>query len=151
MRRVVDSDLLTMLIRLAVGITFIYASFYKIIDPESFARSIWYYHMVPGSLINLMALILPWVELLAGLAVILGIWYRGAVLLVNLMTLMFIVALTSAAVRGINIDCGCFKAAKASSDSALNALWFDLGLILATIWLWVSRSRAWRAIPARRR
>jgi len=140
-----------MLVRLAVGITFIYASFYKIIEPDSFARSIWFYHMLPGTLINLMALILPWIELIAGLCVIFGIWYRGSVLLANLMTVMFIVALSTAAIRGINIDCGCFKAAEASSKSALDALWFDLLLILGTVWLWFSRSTAWRAVPTRRR
>jgi uncharacterized membrane protein YphA (DoxX/SURF4 family) len=133
-----------MLLRLAVGATFVYASFYKIVDPAAFARSIWYYHLVPGSLINLMALVLPWVELLAGVLLAVGCHYRGAVLLVNAMTMVFIGALLSAIARGINIDCGCFKAAQASSESALNALWFDLVLVLATLWLWLSRSTKWQ-------
>ena len=54
--------------RLILGMTFMAASFYKIIDPASFAKSIWFYHMVPGSMINIMALILPWLELLCGVA-----------------------------------------------------------------------------------
>ena len=143
MRRVIDNDLLTMAFRLFVGITFIYASYYKIVDPDAFARSIWYYHMVPGSLINLMALVLPMVELLCGLALILGLFYRGSVLLVNLMTVMFIAALLSAVARGIDIDCGCFKAGKASSESAIYAVWFDLGLLVATVQLLLSRSCRW--------
>ena len=47
-RRVIDNDILTIIVRLVVGVTFIYASFYKIIDPGSFAKSIWYYHILPG-------------------------------------------------------------------------------------------------------
>ena len=65
MRRMIDNDYLTMAVRVVVGVVFVSASVYKIIDPGSFARSIWYYHLMPGSLINLIALVLPWVELLA--------------------------------------------------------------------------------------
>ena len=143
MRRIIDNDLLTMAMRLFVGITFIYASFYKLLEPATFARSIWYYHLVPGELLNLMALILPMLELLTGLAIILGIWYRGAVLWTTLMNIMFIAALLSAVARGIDIDCGCFKAGKASSESALKAVWFDLGLMVAIVWLWLSQSTRW--------
>ncbi len=143
MRRIVDHDLLTLACRLLVGISFLYASFYKIIEPAAFAKSIWYYHMVPGGLINLMALILPWVELLCGLGLILGVYYRGSVLLTTVMTLIFIAALASAIGHGLNIDCGCFKAAEASSGSAWRALWYDLFLIAACGLLLASRSRRW--------
>lgn len=132
-----------MLVRLAIGITFIYASYYKILDPGTFAKSIWFYHLVPGQAINLMALILPWVELLCGLGLIFGIKYQGARLLITLMTLVFIAALCSAIYRGISIDCGCFKAAASSSRSAWNALWLDFGLIVLLAQLYVSRSRKW--------
>lgn len=145
MRRVIDNDLLTMAARLFVGLTFIYASFYKIIDPGAFAKSIWYYHLVPGSLINLMALVLPWLELLCGVAIIVGFTYRGSVLLLNLMTVVFIGALASTIARGINIDCGCFQAAKASSASAWRALGFDIVLMPFALLLWFGRSRRWMA------
>ncbi len=143
MRRVIDNDLLTLLVRVAIGVTFIYASYYKIIDPVSFAKSIWYYHLVPGNLINFIALFLPWFELLCGVFIILGIFYKGSVLSVNLMTLLFIGALSSAIVRGISIDCGCFKASAATTESAWNTLWFDLGLLIFTIQLFLSRSTKW--------
>jgi hypothetical protein len=86
LQRLIDNDFLTMISRLFIGVVLIYASFYKIIDPGAFARSIWFYHLVPGNLINLMALILPWLELLCGLALIFGIYYRGAVIWVNILT-----------------------------------------------------------------
>ncbi|KAA3633857.1 MAG: DoxX family membrane protein [Calditrichaeota bacterium] len=143
MRRIIDNDILTLIIRLLVGSIFIYASYYKIIEPVSFAKSIWYYHLVPGSLINLVALILPWLELICGLALIFGIQYRGAVLWMNVMTIIFMIALTTAVVRGISIDCGCFKAAQATESSAMDALIRDVGLLILTLQLLFSRSKKW--------
>jgi hypothetical protein len=78
MRRLIDSDHLTLVSRLLVGGMYIVASYYKIVEPSSFAKSIWQYHMVPGTLINLMAVILPWLELLmfalAALVFALQLW-----------------------------------------------------------------------------
>lgn len=143
MRRIIDNDYLTMLVRLVVGITFIYASYYKIIEPGDFAKSIWYYHLTPGSLINLIAIILPWVEFLCGLALIFGVGYRGALWLVTVMTVVFVLAIASAIARGLDLDCGCFKAAKSSSSSTWQSLLFDLGLLILLVQLYFSRSKRW--------
>ncbi len=132
-----------MLFRLVVGITFIWASVYKIIEPADFAKSIWYYHMIPGSTINLLAIILPWLELICGVCLILGIYYRGSVVWINIMMVVFIIALTSAVIRGLDIDCGCFKASKSSGGSTQQSLLLDLGLIILTIQLWLSQSKKW--------
>lgn len=143
MRRIVDNDYLTMVVRLALGITFIYASYYKIIDPGSFAKSIWYYHLVPGSLINILALVLPWVELICGLGLIIGVLYRGSLTITVAMTVVFIFALASALVRGINIECGCFKVARAADSSVWRSLLFDVVLLILLVQLMLSRSRRW--------
>ena len=100
-RKLVDNNLLTLVSRLLIVGMFIYAALYKIVEPGSFAKSIWYYHLAPGSLINLMAVLLPWLEIFAGVALIMGIFYRGAVLWVNLMMVVFIIALTTTISRGI--------------------------------------------------
>lgn len=144
MRSVVDNDYLTLVSRLLIGGIFLYASLYKIIDPGTFARSIWFYHVVPGELINLVALILPWLELLCGLAVILGIFYRGAVVWANLMTIAFMVVLLSTIARGLDIDCGCFRAATSATEPAWNAFWFDVGMLVFTVQMLFSRSRRWQ-------
>jgi len=142
LRKLIDNDLLTLIVRLVVGGVFIYASFYKIVDPMSFAKSIWYYHMVPGSLINLMALILPWLEFICGVFIILGIWYRGSVLWMNILVIVFLIALLSAIARNLSIDCGCFKASEGATSSAWYSLWFDVGLLVLTLQLLFSRSKA---------
>jgi len=100
--------ILATLIRLVVGATFIAASYGKILEPESFAQSVYYYHMVPASLLHLFAIILPWMELLAGLALVLGPKRRGAALLAIVMTVLFMIGLSSALVRDLDISCGCF-------------------------------------------
>ena len=144
MRRMIDNDYLTLIVRLVIGFTFIYASLYKIIDPNDFARSIWFYHLVPGSLINLMALILPWVEFSCGVFLVIGVLYDGSVVMVNLLTFIFILALSSTIFRGLDIDCGCFKASHVATDSAWDSLLLDFGLIVLTLQLLFSRSRKWR-------
>ena len=143
MRRIIDNDILTMVVRLVLGITFIYASFYKIIDPGSFAKSIWYYHLAPGAMINLLAIILPWVELVCGLLLIVGVAYRGSLILTGLMITVFIAAIGSAIARGIDLDCGCFKAAQSSSSSTWNSLLIDIGLFVLFLQLYYSRSKKW--------
>ena len=147
MRQLIDNDYLTMISRLFIGLVFIYASFYKIIEPATFAKAIWFYHMVPGSLINLMALILPWLELLCGLGLILGIFYRGSVIWVNIMLLVFVIALASTIQRGLDIDCGCFKAGQSATGPAWQALWSDVLFIAFGLQMLLSRSRRWMLQP----
>lgn len=143
MRRLVDNDYLTMLSRLIVGGIFIYASFYKIVEPSMFAKSILYYHLVPGPLVNLMAIILPWLEILVGLALVFGVVYRGAVWWANLMLVIFIVALASTIARNLDIECGCFKAGQSATGPAWGSLLFDLGSLVFSVQLLVSRSVRW--------
>lgn len=143
MRRIIDNDYLTLASRIIVGGILIYASIYKIMDPAQFAKTIWYYHLVPGSLINFEAIFLPWLEFVCGLALIAGFWYRGAVLWSNILMVIFIAALASTIARGIDIDCGCFKSGSSATGSAWQSLWFDVGLMLFTIQLWLSCSRKW--------
>jgi hypothetical protein len=64
------------------------------------------------------------------------------------MVLVFIFALSSAISRDINIDCGCFKAAEASSESAVRSLIFDLVLLAFTLQLLFTRSRRWMLRPS---
>lgn len=145
--RIVHNDYLTMLSRLVIGVMLIYASFYKIIEPASFAKSIWYYHLVPGYLINLIAIILPWLELFCGLALILGIFYEGAKVWSAIMMVVFIIALASTIVRGIDIDCGCFKASQGATGSAWKSLIFDLFAMLFIIQMMISKSKRWQVCP----
>lgn len=94
--------------RWVLGATFIYASYSKILAPAAFAKIIYGYDLFPAALINLLAIILPFVELIAGMALIFGFYPRSAVLIVNVLLLAFIVSLSINIIRGHEFDCGCF-------------------------------------------
>src|SRR5436305_13649398 len=91
---------LTIRIQLALGIFFVAAALPKIVDPPSFAHMIYNYRILPGAVINLMALVMPWVELLCGLALILGIWTATARSIVAAMLFVFIIAISVNLARG---------------------------------------------------
>jgi len=95
--------------RLFLGGIFIYASLDKIFKPGLFAEAVYNYQILPDVLVNLMALVLPWLELVLGLMLVAGVWLPGAVMLSTLLLLIFSGSLIFNMVRGININCGCFS------------------------------------------
>ena len=101
--------------RLYLGGVFIWACLHKIVDPGAFALDVATYQLLPLPLVNLFALVLPWVELLAGAMLIVGLRARAAALLVVAMMMAFIVALAWALHQGLEMSCGCF-AASGSED-----------------------------------
>jgi uncharacterized membrane protein YphA (DoxX/SURF4 family) len=119
---------LTVRLQIALGVFFVAAALPKLLDPPSFAHMIYNYRIVPGSLINLMALTMPWIELLTGVALILGIWRRTAAALTGAMLIVFIVAISINLARHNPIDCGCFdvKAAGKSAAQRVADMKFDV-------------------------
>ena len=95
------------IMRLVLGVVFIYASYDKILDPSKFARDISNYHFVPFGLENTVAIILPWLELFIGIGIVLGIYIDGNTLLSAFLLLLFNFLIFQAMVRGFNIECGC--------------------------------------------
>jgi len=94
--------------RLILGVMFIYAGAVKIIDPDGFAQSIYNYHLLPGWMINIFAVMLPWIEVVAGISIVFGIWLQGGALIISGLLLMFVCALGISLARGLDISCGCF-------------------------------------------
>ncbi len=95
--------------RWILGIVFIYASYDKILNPAEFASAVYNYHILPDFLINLTALILPWLELFLGISLISGLFLSGSILICNLLLIMFTAALIFNLYRGLDISCGCFS------------------------------------------
>jgi len=131
----------TLAARLLIGGLFIYASIYKVWDPASFAVSIRNYMIVPASWSNLIALTLPWIELGAGVFLILGIQTRASALLTTVMLGVFLAALFYAFSIGLDIDCGCFTSA-ASSEGHIGVyhLVRDTGLFLISVFMLATES-----------
>ncbi len=141
----IGKDQINFALRLAVGITFVYAAVDKIIHPDQFARIIYNYHQVPGQLINIFALFLPWVELITGILVIVGYWEKAAVVMIGGMLVMFMIALSMALVKGVNIECGCFSTTSKAKGPIKDLIFRDILLLLSCgVILWAKKS--WLAV-----
>jgi len=95
-------------IRLYIGVVFLLACFHKIVFPAQFALDVAMYQILPLELINLQAIVLPWVELFAGVMIVVGFRTRAAAALITAMMCMFVVALVLALGHGLEMGCGCF-------------------------------------------
>lgn len=110
--------------RLLLGSIFIYASYYKIIAPDEFAKIVYGYDLFPSETINLIAIIIPFIELISGVALIIGIYTRPAAIIIIGMLAAFIIAISINIIRGHEFDCGCFSSD--TSQSAYSA-WETIG------------------------
>ncbi|MFQ6676239.1 MAG: MauE/DoxX family redox-associated membrane protein [Fidelibacterota bacterium] len=131
-------------LRLILGGMLLYASFDKIADPSSFQRAVANYRMIPYAYTNLLAVVLPWLELYVGACLIVGIFVDGATLLTMGMMVVFIAALSQATVRGLDIECGCFKGASKVGIRRIaeDVVWFAMAYIV-----WRRPQRTWEIYP----
>lgn len=100
---------LKIVVRLILGFLFLYASLDKIIYPPKFAEVIYNYRLLPVELLNICAIIVPWIEAFIGIALLLGIWIETSAFMLSGLTLFFIIMIISAITRGLDIECGCFS------------------------------------------
>jgi uncharacterized membrane protein YphA (DoxX/SURF4 family) len=98
-------------IRLFVGGYFVYAGIPKIIEPLAFATSIGNYGLLPNAMINAIALVLPWLELLCAIGLMIGWRIKLNAALCAAMLAVFTTAVAYAVIMGLKIDCGCFGSA----------------------------------------
>jgi len=129
-------------IRVIVGGIFIYASFDKLMNQEMFSKAIYNYKFLPGTFINIFAIIIPYLELIAGIFLISGIFVRGSSLIISILLVLFIIALGQAYARGLDIDCACFELknelenANQKSDILLRII-EDMLLLTASIIIYI--------------
>jgi Methylamine utilisation protein MauE. len=112
-------SLLALFSRIVLGVVLIYASIDKIIHPEAFAKLIGNYNVLPFGLENVVAIILPTLELIVGCCLILGIMLDGSAIITAGMMIVFIFALSQAMIRGIDVSCGCFNVSEAEKGSQI--------------------------------
>jgi uncharacterized membrane protein YphA (DoxX/SURF4 family) len=101
---------LLVLFRIVLGGLFVYAGVAKTLDPLDFAQNIRNYRLVGQELSFIAAVVLPWLEILAGLALAAGVWTRASSLLISGLLVFFIALTVVTIVRGLDVDCGCFGA-----------------------------------------
>jgi uncharacterized membrane protein YphA (DoxX/SURF4 family) len=95
--------------RIVLGVVFLLYGLDKILHPDDFARAVANYRLLPEALVNLVAVILPWVECVCGLLLLAGQWVRSAALVSAFLLGVFMVAVSITLARGLDISCGCFN------------------------------------------
>jgi uncharacterized membrane protein YphA (DoxX/SURF4 family) len=146
-KRLLGHPWLTIRVQIALGAIFVIAAWPKIADPPSFAHMIYNYRLVPGSLINISALVMPWVEMQAGLALILGVWKSAARNVIAAMLAIFIIAISINIFRDNAIDCGCFNVSDRGKSHEQRIFDMkvdvarDLGMLLLVGQLWYAGKR----------
>lgn len=134
-------DWIERLCRVGLGGMFVYSAWGKVMDPGLFASVVMKYELLPEVTVGLFSLTLPMLEMLVGIAFIFTKWTREVALLATGMLVMFLGALTIAAIRGLEIDCGCFGISSGGGRTELVlAIIRDLVLLVPTTWLMFRRN-----------
>ncbi|HEY0792193.1 MAG TPA: MauE/DoxX family redox-associated membrane protein [Chthoniobacterales bacterium] len=118
-----------------LALAFVLAGGSKVADPAAFAEEVMRYQLVPWAGAVVVALWLPYLEILGGLGLLWRPVRAGARLVVTVLLLTFTGVLISALRRGLNLDCGCFGRLTGPT-TVTQAFWRDFGLLALTAFLW---------------
>lgn len=120
------SPRLHLVLRALLGLYFVHASLAKIADPPAFARIVYQWQVLGPIPSNLAAVTLPWIELLAGLLLIVGLWKRDAAVVIAVLLAVFLVAAGLVLARGIDVEnCGCTSVATGANPGAWPPSWMQ--------------------------
>src|SRR5438046_3617207 len=119
---------------------FVYAGAIKALDPVQFANDIDNYKTLPWFVTVRLALYLPWLEILCGLAVISRFLYRGGLSILTALLAVFIGATVAAKLRGLDITCGCFGHASQNWNFSTHLV-LDFSIFAAILALLFANSR----------
>ena len=126
------------LVRIVLGAIFIYASMDKIANMPDFAKVILNYKILPVQLVNLLAIFLPWLEFVLGVFLIIGKFERASLLVYSAMMVVFIIALSQAQIRGLDISCGCFSVKPSSTSEVWLRIIEDIVILFFSVNLYLN-------------
>ena len=119
--------------RLALAAVFHWAAYTKLRDPwVIFAMEIDAMHIVPGAMVEFLARSMPWLELLVGVLLLLGIQTRVAASVATALLAVFFTTLLVLYLRGFQGDCGCFGPGEQLGPKTLAR---DGALLALSIWV----------------
>jgi uncharacterized membrane protein YphA (DoxX/SURF4 family) len=107
--------------QIVAGLVFLVSALAKIADLSAFAGSVHNFRLepvVPMVLTNVLAMTIPWVELIAGLALLCGVRPRAGAVVYTVLLSVFTIGVIAAMARGLSFDCGCFGKASAGPVGA---------------------------------
>ncbi|MDO7869019.1 MauE/DoxX family redox-associated membrane protein [Nocardioides jiangxiensis] len=127
--------------RLVVGAVWVVAGTLKLPDPAATVRAVRAYQLLPEAVVPTIGHLLPVAEVVLGLLLLVGLLTRGAAVASTLLMLAFVIGISAAWARGLQIECGCFGgggAAGLDADPTAAYPWDiarDLALAAASAWL----------------
>ena len=122
--------------RLVTGGVWIVAGALKITEPDASIAAVRAYQLLPSGLAKAVGLALPAVEVVVGVALVLGVFTRFVAIVSALLFVAFIVGIASVWARGIEIDCGCFGGGGAKQGATSDYPWEiarDVALLAASL------------------
>jgi uncharacterized membrane protein YphA (DoxX/SURF4 family) len=118
----------------AIGAIFLYAGWLKARHPGEFMHDVMAFRLVPDAAAYGLAAVVPYLEIGAGLALLLGILRRGGRLVLGVLATVFLVALVTALTRHLDISCGCFAEHAARGGVLPWAIARDLAILAGLAW-----------------
>lgn len=139
---------LSFAIRIILGLIFILAGLSKTTAPiAEFIGLARQWQILPEPWVVIYAFTLPWVELIAGILLLLGAWPRFNAGLIALMLLSFIIAIIINLSRGLSLeDCGCFGSWLQLGESMQDLLWRDSLMLLGSLWIIFNPKPIWLSV-----
>lgn len=132
--------------RMLVGGVWLVAGLLKLPDPAASVRAVRAYQLLPEAVVPAVGYALPVVEILVGASLIVGLLVRIGGLLSAVLFLAFVVGISAAWARGLQIDCGCFGGGGFDPDAREKYPWEiarDLGLLFVSAWLVLRPRSPW--------
>jgi uncharacterized membrane protein YphA (DoxX/SURF4 family) len=130
---------------LVIGSVWLVAGYLKFSDPAGTVRAVRAFQLLPTSVVPAFGHLLPVLEMVVGACLLLGLLTRTFAVISALLLIGFIVGISSAWARGLEIQCGCFGGAGYQENAAAGYardIVRDIGLVLVSIWLvWRPRCR----------
>jgi uncharacterized membrane protein YphA (DoxX/SURF4 family) len=128
------------ILRLTLGVIFIYAGFTKLLDPKAFAKVLSQYDLIPEIFLAPVAIGLPAIEFFAGIGLVMNM--RGSLAIIFSLLILFTGVIGYGILNDLNIDCGCFTASEIADQNSLQiALYRDLFMIFTAVYLYVFRKK----------
>ena len=134
---------------IALGGVFLYAGGSKLPadSMKKLVTIIWGYRLLPNGPTNLVAIFMPWVEVLIGLAMLTGFKRRAGALWATALLTGFIIALGINAFRGLDVACGCFSTSATETHNPWFLVLRDTPMLLAALVMWLLPPRDEQTAP----
>ncbi|MFC4949346.1 MauE/DoxX family redox-associated membrane protein [Pseudonocardia sp. GCM10023141] len=151
MNRTAALDIVGTPARLGLAAVWLISGTLKALDPDQTYVAVRAYDVLPRGSIDIVAGVLPWLELVLGVLLLVGFGTRAVAILSALLLLAFIAGVSQAWARGLSIDCGCFGgggAVEPGKTAYVQELLRDTGFLLLAAWL-IVRPRTLFALESR--